>query len=248
MTDLLDFIRNNFFHVLPILIAGAVALVIIIERYRALYLVYPFRNENWFYEQISNLVLKNKEAEAISFCERYRRKPVARVIKQALLRAHMPDVMIENGLEIKISTERQRILKRTSNLAMLANVGTLLGLLGTIMGLVQAFKSLGGLDAQARSAALAEGISTAMNATMLGLSVAIPCMIVFNIYMNKTNELVASVEDAGVYGTDILKQQYFEAEKNAVGASSNVNTDVQQQRQQLEQQELQQQDTRRVAG
>jgi biopolymer transport protein ExbB len=94
--------------------------------------------------------------------------------------------------------------------------------LGTIAGLVTSFEAMGSdkaaLTANGLTQAqlLAQGISQAMNATMLGLGVAIPCMIAFSFLMNATNRLVSSVETAAVRTLDILKQRYFENESKVV--------------------------------
>jgi biopolymer transport protein ExbB len=94
------------------------------------------------------------------------------------------------------------VQKRTVFLATIANVATLLGLFGTIAGLIQAFEAVGAADAQQKSALLAQGISTAMNATMLGLAVAIPCMIAFSFLMNRTNQLTGDIEQSAIRALD----------------------------------------------
>ena len=93
------------------------------------------------------------------------------------------------------------------HLSMLANVATLLGLIGTILGLIQSFEAVGSADAQQRSALLAQGISVAMNHTLWGLSIAVPCMVFFSFLMNRTNRLKAELDRAVVRTLDILKQR-----------------------------------------
>src|SRR5690606_29461115 len=145
-------------------------------------------------------------------------KPSAQVVKQALLRAHQPENLIENGLEIALSKATQAIQRRTQFLSSIANVATLLGLFGTIAGLVASFQAMGSVEAAEKSALLAAGISTAMNATMLGLGVAIPCMVAFSFLMNRTNRLVAEVDQSAVQVLDILKQRFYSAELGALKA------------------------------
>lgn len=207
-----EFLTNNFLHVAPILTAGAIALAITIERVRALYSTYPLQDSRSFFEKITELVLAGRLAEAIGICDRFGTKPIAQVLKQALLRAHQPEPLIEHGLQLAVSEATQAIQKRTSFLATIANVATLLGLVGTIAGLIHSFEAVGHADAQQKSALLANGISTAMNATMLGLGVAIPCMIAFSFLINRTNRLTAEIEQAGIRSLDILKQRYYSVE------------------------------------
>lgn len=216
MEAFIVFIKDNFYHVAPILAAGAFGLVIVIDRTRALVWGYPMASQEAFFEKIRNLVMADKINEAIAFCERYWVKPVATVVKEGLMRADQPEGLIEHGLQMAVSEAVQKISAKTGFLSTIANVATLLGLLGTIMGLVQSFEAIGSANAQERSAMLAAGISTAMNATMLGLAIAIPCMIAFSFLMNRTNRLNAEVDRTAVRTLDLLKQRYYSIEAAAL--------------------------------
>ena len=215
MGNFFDFLRTSFFHVAPILVAGAIAAAIMAERTRALFITYPIKDSAGFFDKIRDLIVMGKLGEAVALCDRFPLKPAAQVTKQALLRANQPESLIENGLQIAVADSMTNIQKRTTFLATIANVSTLLGLLGTIAGLIQSFEAVGHADPQQKAALLAAGISQAMNATMLGLGVAIPCMIAFSFLMNRTNHLVSEVESAGIRALDILKQRYYAAEVDA---------------------------------
>lgn len=226
MGNMLQFIRESFLHVAPILIAGVIAVAIVVERARALFSVYPIRDAHGFFEKITELVLAGKTAEAVAVCDRNAGKPAAQIVKQALLRAHQPETLIEHGLQLSVGDATAQIQKRTSYLATIANVATLLGLFGTIAGLIQSFEAVGHADPQQKSALLAAGISQAMNATMLGLGVAIPCMVAFSFLMNKSNRMVSEIEHAAIQAMDVLKQRYYAAESGAIhGASSDDSVD-----------------------
>jgi len=219
MSDFMEFLRTSFFHVAPILVAGAFATAIILERVRALYTQYPLRDQDAFYDKLCDLVMAGKLNEAVSHCDRYSAKPVAKVAKAALLRAHQPESLIENGVQIAVSDVTQSIQKRTSFLATIANVATLLGLFGTIAGLIHSFQAVGHADAQQKAALLAAGISQAMNATMLGLGIAIPCMLAFSFLMSQSNRVMAEVEQGAVRILDLLKQRYYRVQTEIQGAS-----------------------------
>lgn len=199
-----DFLRNNFYHVAPILISGMIALAIIIERAQTLFKTYTINNSEAFYDKIRELVSRGQMTEATALCNQYPGKPAAELIKTALERSHQPEELIMNAIELSRNKYAERIQKRTSYLATIANVATLLGLLGTIAGLIESFEAVGHADAQQKAALLANGISTAMNATMLGLAVAVPCMIVFSFYINKANRLVSELESAGLTVLDAI--------------------------------------------
>ena len=109
-----------------------------------------------------------------------------------------------NSIELSRNKYGEKIQKRTSYLATIANVATLLGLLGTIAGLIESFAAVGHADPQQKAALLANGISTAMNATLLGLGVAVPCMIVFSFFINKANRLISELESAGLMVLDSI--------------------------------------------
>lgn len=204
-----EFIKTNMMHVLPILLSGMFAFAIILDRLQALYIKYPMRDLDGFFKHLSNLVMKGKIQEGIGYCEKHSSSLVANIAKTALSRAHLPETVIEDGLQMAISDATQAIQKRTSFLATIANIATLLGLLGTIMGLIHSFEAVGHADAQQKSALLSAGIATAMNATMLGLAVAIPCMIAFSLLTYRSNRLISESENAAIRTLDILKQRFY---------------------------------------
>jgi biopolymer transport protein ExbB len=212
----IEFLKTSFIHVLPIFIAGAIALAIAVERAIALFQRYPIKNLDAFFARITDLVMSDRISEAVAVCDQMPEKPSAQVVKLALLRAHQPEELIENGLGISVNKAAQQIQKRTQFLATIANVATLLGLLGTIAGLISSFQAVGSADASQKSALLASGISTAMNATMLGLGVAIPCMVLFSFLMNRTNRLIAEVDQSAMQAMDILKQKFYAAQEKSL--------------------------------
>jgi biopolymer transport protein ExbB len=96
---------------------------------------------------------------------------------------------IQARMDEILTVENSRLETRTGYLAMLANVATLLGLLGTIVGLIQAFASVSNVDAAQKALLLTRGVALAMNTTAYGLIVAIPTLIVHSVLMNRTVSL-----------------------------------------------------------
>jgi len=207
-----EFIRDHLAHVLPILAAGFIAIALVAERSRALMMVYPLKNSKLFFEKISELVVSGRIAEAVSLCDQNSSSLAPRLVKAGLLRAHLPDEAVEQALALSLGELTRMVTKRTSFLATIANVATLLGLLGTIAGLVASFEAVGHADAQQKAAMLSAGIATAMNATMMGLGVAIPSMVLFSILVNKSNSLVADLEETALRTIDTLKLRYYMAD------------------------------------
>ena len=88
--------------------------------------------------------------------------------------------------------------KRTGYLAMLGNVATLMGLLGTISGLIKSFAAVSFADPSEKAALLSRGISEAMNCTAFGLLCAIPALLVYSLLQGKTQSLLDDINETTV--------------------------------------------------
>ena len=102
--------------------------------------------------------------------------------------------ILSEGVSIEFQKLVPQIQRRSAYINMLANVSTLLGLLGTIQGLIISFMSLNQAAATAKAEILSRGISTAMNTTALGLVVAIPCVIAYTIITSQENHILLNYE------------------------------------------------------
>lgn len=210
--DILTFVKDHFAHAAPVLFLAALAAAICLERFYALMYRYPILQNERFFEKLSELVLKAQLPEAVRHCDSYKGKPVAALAKAALVRAHLPERIIYDGVQLSYQKCARAVQKRTAFLATIANVATLLGLFGTVAGLIQSFQAVAHADPQQKSALLSAGIATAMNATMLGLAVAIPCMLAYSFLMSRTNALLSDLEQAVTRTMDVLKQRFYSSE------------------------------------
>ncbi len=114
------------------------------------------------------------------------------------------------------------IEKRTAYLATFANIATLLGLLGTIIGLIAAFSAVANADPAEKATLLSQSISIAMNTTAFGLIAAIPLLLVHAYLQGKTNAIVESLEISMVKFLNFMERNRVEQEKHAPGiATSN---------------------------
>jgi biopolymer transport protein ExbB len=109
------------------------------------------------------------------------------------------DDMEESMMEIIPQLE-----KRTSYVALGANIATLLGLLGTIMGLIQAFTAVANANPAEKADLLSASISVAMNTTAFGLISAIPLLVTHSVLTAKTSEIVDSLEMASVKALNVI--------------------------------------------
>jgi biopolymer transport protein ExbB/TolQ len=198
-------------HLLPIILVGAVTLAIIIERVIALYWKFPIDNHS-FMSEVKQKVLSNDLAGAIQHCSSQGNALSAKVAKAGLLRASRDNRQIQAAIEIVAHESVGLIRKRIAYLAMLANIATLFGLLGTIMGLIKAFGAVANVDAATKSIMLADGISVSMNATASGLAVAIPAMIAFSVLQSKANRMTEDVESAAMITMDLLGTRLYREE------------------------------------
>jgi biopolymer transport protein ExbB len=114
-------------------------------------------------------------------------------IKSARRREDIEKAMEESLMEVMPKLER-----RTHYLPTFANIATLLGLLGTIVGLIQAFQAVGAANPAEKADLLSASISVAMNTTAFGLIVAIPLLLVHSFIQSKTTEVIDSLEMASV--------------------------------------------------
>jgi biopolymer transport protein ExbB/TolQ len=114
---------------------------------------------------------------------------------------------IETAMEEGLMEVVPRLERRTHYLATFANIATLLGLLGTIIGLIKAFTAVSNADPAEKADLLSASISVAMNTTAFGLMVAIPLLLIYTILQSKTTSLVDSLEMASVKFLNMLTEQ-----------------------------------------
>lgn len=103
--------------------------------------------------------------------------------------------------------------RRTNYIATYANIATLLGLLGTIMGLITAFTAVASADPSQKADLLSASISVAMNTTAFGLMAAIPLLLMFTYLQSKTNQLIDSMEMASVKFLNVFRQAQSQSQK-----------------------------------
>ena len=176
-----------------ILATSIVGVGIMIERFVMLFFKYNI-NATAFMAQIQKLVMANSIDKAIKLCNAAPSAALARVIKAGLTRANKGADEIQNAVEEATLEVIPFIQRRTGTLAAIANIATLMGLLGTIIGMIGAFHDLAEVAPDKRQEALGRNISLAMNTTAFGLIVAIPCMLAHLILTSVTKKIIDEID------------------------------------------------------
>ena len=154
--------------------------------------------------QIQKLVMANNIDRAIKLCNAAPNAALPKVIKAGLTRANKGETEIQNAVEEAMLEVIPHIQKRTPALQGVANVATLLGLLGTIVGLIEAFAALEFARPDDRQKVLSRGIALAMNTTAFGLIVAIPCIFAHMILAGVSKRIIDEIDQYSVKLQNLL--------------------------------------------
>ena len=196
-TTVVSFFQQGGPFMYPIAIVLAIGSAIALERF--LYLMNQMRVNRRDFDKILPL-LKQRRQRELAEVTRQSSSAMSRIIADGMnrrsssrRRSDIEYAMEEGLLEILPNIER-----RTPYLATFANIATLLGLLGTIIGLIAAFTAVANADPAEKASLLSQSISLAMNTTAFGLMAAIPLLLVHSVLQSKTAAIVESLEIAVV--------------------------------------------------
>ena len=184
-------------YMLPILLVAAVAIAIAIERYITLAMMSARNRRTWSrVEPVLTSGDFDKARELTSKDD----SPIARVLNMGL--ALQGAVRRRDDVEKAIQESMMEIVpqleKRTHYLATAANVATLLGLLGTVSGLIHSFAAVATVNPAEKANLLSASISEAMNCTAFGLMTAVPILVVHAFLQSKTTGLSDGLETAAI--------------------------------------------------
>jgi biopolymer transport protein ExbB len=170
------FKHNPTFMVLN-LCTSAIVLTVVIERFAFQMTRYRV-NSKEFFAQVRKLVTAGNIDRAIKLCEASD-YPILQLVKSGLTHANKGAEEIDASLSEKLSELKPQAEKRVGALWSLANIATLIGLLGTVSGLIATFSAISapGLSSADKQRMLSNGIAEAMYNTALGLGIAVFCMI-----------------------------------------------------------------------
>jgi len=190
----------------PILIVFAVGAAIAIERYVTLTMVTVKNRSVWGKVQPALIQGEFDKARELTSKDD---STISQLLSTGL--ARQGTVRRREDIEIAMEESMMEIIpqleKRTPYVALASSIATLLGLLGTIMGLIQAFTAVANANPAEKADLLSASISVAMNTTAFGLMVAIPLLVTNTVLTSKTGEIIDSLEMASVKALNVISSK-----------------------------------------
>jgi biopolymer transport protein ExbB len=195
---------------IPILLCSVLALAVILEKF--MYLRKIRLDTNKFMTEVSDSLKRNRAMDAINICEQAP-GPLPNVLKAGILKYDRTRQEIKEAVEDAALREIPRMEKNISALAAIAHISTLLGLLGTVIGMIEVFRKI-----QEKAAALSpvtlaylsSGIWQALIATAAGLIVAIPAITAYNYFVSRVNDFILQMEISATDLVNILSEKKVE--------------------------------------
>ena len=205
-TDSLSVIQlaiKGGFMMIPILLSSIVAVYIFVER--VLTVNKANQNPDAFIGKIKELVLKGDINGARLLCAQFD-SPIARMIEKGVARIGSPLKTIEASIENVAKLELFKLEKNLSMLATVAGAAPMMGFLGTVIGMVEAFIAIAQEEGSVSPKLLSSGIYTAMITTVAGLVVGIIAYLAYNYLVTRVSKVVHKMEYSSIEFIDLLQE------------------------------------------
>jgi len=204
--EIVKFFQTGGPFMYPILIIFAIGLAIAIERFLFLSRAQSLTKKTW--AQLLPMLNANDIQRAVKLTTAVN-TPLSNILNYGFsrYRANSKRETLEAAMEEGMMDAMPDMELRTHYLATYANVATLLGLLGTIVGLIQAFTAVASADPAEKADLLSASISVAMNTTAFGLMAAIPLLLIHSYLVTKTARLVGNLENAAVKSINLMVKE-----------------------------------------
>ena len=195
------FLKGGFL-MRPILLCSVIGLTVIIDRY--IVLRKAKINIPAFMVRIRGLIKKKDISGAISYCME-EKSPVANIIRKGLKKYRLGHERVKEAIENAGRQEISKLEKGLSVLATVAGIAPLLGFLGTVTGMIQAFMTIEDLAGAANPSDLAGGIWEALTTTAFGLIVGIPALAFYNYFLSAVKKTVGEMETVANDVIDVVQ-------------------------------------------
>lgn len=198
------FMRDGGMFMYLILIVSVIGMAIILER--GFVLLFKFNVDGRaLWEKVSKYIREGHTDKALALCKDSN-VPLLRVLNAGISASRGSERDIQNAIDEVAVEIIPAIDKRIHYLATLANIATLMGLLGTIQGLIQAFSAVGVADPSQKATLLASGISIALYTTFAGLVVAIPMLSMYTIFQARAMRAIDEIDEFSVKLMNLLNR------------------------------------------
>lgn len=176
---------------------GIMAAFLIVNRLMALSRLTIDKNN--ITENLYTMILRGDIRQAIAFCDS-RPVPLTNTLKAGLVQVmnRRPDEEVQVAMDASVLRETPRLEGWVSFLAVFGNVGVLVGLMGTIIGLITSFGGVAKADAATKAAQLSQGISEALNCTAFGLIVAIISVVTFGFFQIRISRAINDMQESSM--------------------------------------------------
>jgi biopolymer transport protein ExbB/TolQ len=210
ITSIARFFQNGGHFMYPIAVVAVIGVAIAVERW--LYLTFQRSRNRSLWQELEPLLGQGNFRQAAQTASQSN-SAVGQILTYGLARIQSAKRRddIEKAMEESLMGIVPRLEKRTHYLATFANLATLLGLLGTVMGLISAFSAVATVNPAEKANLLSASISVAMNCTAFGLMTAVPLLVIHAVLQTKTTELIDSLEMASVKFLNSIVERRTEA-------------------------------------
>jgi len=189
---MISFLAKGGILVIPILFCSVIALTIVLER---LYQFRKLRIKNPDLPARVKKALNEKGVDEALFIAENSKNPLGRVLKEGIKRYRAGKESMERALSNAAEREVEELERHLPVLATVGNIAPLLGLLGTVIGMIRAFMVIERLGGRVNASVLAGGIWEAMLTTALGLSVAIPTVVAHNYLVSRIRSFTTTLQN-----------------------------------------------------
>lgn len=200
--NLIDMLIQGGWLMIPIALLSVVAVIVIVERWRII--SRSSMNMEGFLADVHDMLTEGNVRQAIRYCEQTD-KPLSRILVKGLQRLGRPIKEIEDAIVSAGKQEAYRLENKMDWLATIAGVAPLLGFLGTVTGMIDAFQQIQTMEGQVNPSLLAGGIWEALITTAFGLLVGIIAYGFYNFLLTKINRKIFELEAASTDFIDLLQ-------------------------------------------
>lgn len=200
---MLDLIAKGGVFMYPIILCSVATVGLFLERIWALRRSRVIPPD--FMENVEELLRKNKIQDALFLCQGYS-SPIARIFLSGLKKWSSGLWVVKEAIEERGGREARALMKNVGTLSTIANLSPLLGLLGTVSGMIKIFNAIA-IQGSGNPAPLAGGIAEALITTAAGLCVAIPALVCYRFLRERADSMISEMEESSLKIVELMERQ-----------------------------------------